>query len=195
MVFRISPRHVMRNGEQGHQSQHGNDGDILEQKHRKAGLPRFRLHQPLFVEGLEHDGRRRQGEDHAQGQRHVPGDREQKQDSRDEQHGAQHLQAPFPENGTAQLPEERRLQFQSDDEEHHYHAEFGEVHHIAFPVAREAQGERTDDHSGDQIAENRAQPQTLGDGHRKHGGGQIDERLKEKTLMVHGCLRFPIFLR
>ncbi len=62
----------------------------------------------------------------------------QSADEPDRHGGAENLQPAQPEDGPPHLPEERRAQFEADDEKHHDHAELGEVHHVAAVRRRTA---------------------------------------------------------
>ena len=62
----------LRRGEQRQQGEDGDDRDVLEQQHREAGLAGGGLEEAALVEALQHDGRRRHGEDEAGGERRLP---------------------------------------------------------------------------------------------------------------------------
>jgi hypothetical protein len=76
------------------------------------------------------------------------------------------------------LPEQRRTQLKADDEKHHDHAEFGEMHDVAAAIDK-AQGIRPDDRARQQVPDDRAEPEPFRKGHRDDGGQQVDECLIE----------------
>lgn len=72
---------------------------------------------------------------------------------------------------------------QADDEQQQYHAHLGDLRD-AFRVVHQAQHAGTDQHAGQQVAEHRAQLQTLGQRHHEHRRDQEDHAGLEKTASV-----------
>ena len=87
-----------------------------------------------------------------------------------DQRGQNDLSASRPDDRAAQAPEQSWAKLKSDQEQHHHHAKFRDVHHAASTVANQAQQVRTDDHSGQEIAKDRTQAQLLGNRHRGNRG-------------------------
>jgi hypothetical protein len=82
-------------------------------------------------------------------------------------------------------PEQSGAHFEADEEQQDDDAEFGEAHDIGL-IADEVQGEGTDRGTGDEIAEDGAEARPLGDRHRDDARGEIDERLDQNGVGVHG---------
>ena len=117
--------------------------------------------------------------------RGLPGEAQRQGASADGRGGDDDLQPAEPDDGPAQRPELRGLEFEADEEQHDDDAEFGEVHDVRPLAADEAQDGGADDHAGDEIAQHRAQPQPRGERGGDDGGGEIDEGAEEKVLRVH----------
>jgi hypothetical protein len=83
---------------------------------------------------------------------------------------------PSPENRPPHLPQQRGTQLEPDHEQHHHHAELGEVHHIASAID-EAQRVRSDDGSRQQVTNHRPEPEPFRQRHRDDRRQQIDKRL------------------
>ena len=137
--------------EQWHQRQDRNDGDILEQEDRERGLAAGCLHHAAFLERLEHDRGRRHGQDQADGDGRFPCEagRDRHRPNYDRCSG--HLQPAQAKDRPAHLPQERRAQFQTDHEQHHDHADLGEMHDVAAALD-EPQRMRPDNRAGSQVA-------------------------------------------
>ena len=185
-VSGIARRHSAAHGQQRKSGQHGDDGDVLEEEHGKAALAARTLHLPFLIEALEDDGRGGEGQGEADGQGHVPAQAQGDADAGDGRGRGADLQAAHAQDRAAQPPEQRGLQLQAHQEEHHDHAELGEVHHVLPFLADQAQGEWSDERTGDQIAEHRTQAESFGHGHGDDGGGQIHESLEEEAVAMHG---------
>ena len=68
------------------------------------------------------------------------------------------LQTAHHENIAAHAPQARRFQFQPDQKQQHGYAKFGNPHFL-FGFTDQMQALRPDDHTGQQIAQSRAQPE------------------------------------
>ena len=97
---------------------------------------------------------------------------------------AGHLRAAPAEDRPAQRPQALRFEFEADHEQQQHHAEFGEVQDV-LDLADQAQAPRADGDAGQQVAEHGAEAEALGDRHRDHRGGQVDQRV-EQQAMFHG---------
>ena len=178
---------VMRlgGGEQRQQGEDGDDRDVLEQQHGEARLPGGGLEDAALIEALQHDSGRRHGQDQAGGQCGLPAEAHGQRAAAQRQRGDDNLQPAQPDDGAAQLPQLRGLQFEADEEQHDDNAEFGEVHDMRALLADEAEQRRADDHARHQIAQHRTEPETGCHRSGNDGGGKIDEGAEEKILRVH----------
>ena len=95
------------------------------------------------------------------------------------------------ENPLAHPPEGVRLQLQTDQEQHHDHAELGEVHDVLPLFADEPEQERADHDPGGEVAQDRAHAQFLRDGHAGHRGGEIDDGLEKGVGHGLSTRRWP----
>jgi hypothetical protein len=95
-----------------------------------------------------------------------------------------HLRPAEAEDGLAHRPQQGRAHLQPDQEQQDDHAEGAEAHDI-FLLADQRQGEGADDGAGDQIAQHRAEPEPLGDRHRDHPGGEIDQGAIDEAAVLH----------
>ena len=92
------------------------------------------------------------------------------------------LQAAEPDDRPAQLPQQRGPQLEADDEQHHDDAELGEVHDAVPLAADEAEQPGSDHDAGDEVAEDSAQAEALGDRREDHRGQEVDEGLREDAI-------------
>ena len=160
--------------QQRQQRQHRDHRDVLEEQHREAGLAALAGQQVLLAQRLQHDGGGRHRQHAARRHAHRPRQPHQHGNARDGRDGEHHLQSPQPQQLPAQLPQLVRLQLQTHQEQHHHHAELGHVLDALGLLAHQAE-DRTDQDAGDQVAQDGAQPQSLG---KRHGDGrrsQVDE--------------------
>lgn len=80
------------------------------------------------------------------------------------------------------VPERARLQFQSDEKQHHHDAEFRHMLQFrGFMPAHQTQN-GSDQNTGREIAQHRAEPKPRRDRHRDHGRPEVDRRLKQKSV-------------
>lgn len=75
------------------------------------------------------------------------------------------------EDGLAHDPETFRAQFQSDQEQQHYHAQ-GRDSGDLFDLVDQAQAEGADGDTGQQVTQHAAQAGAAGERHRDRGGGE-----------------------
>jgi len=73
------------------------------------------------------------------------------------------------------------FEFQTDEKQHHHHAEFCKMHDVFAFLTDETQDKRSDDDSAQKITENRTHPQFFGNGNKDHRGSQIDQSVMEKS--------------
>lgn len=170
-----------RQRQQRQESQHRDDGNVLEQQHREARVAAVAFHQPLFVEGLQHDGRRRQREDHADGQGDGPRLTERHRDRGYRQRRYAHLQPAETEKLRPHLPEYLGLQLEADQEQHHDDAELREVLN-ADDIDVEFREQRTQCDAREQVAEHGPEPQFRRHGNRDHAGDQEQEGEQQKLV-------------
>ena len=88
------------------------------------------------------------------------------------------------------LLQQRRTHLQPDQEQQDHHAELGEGHHVAR-FTHQVQGERPHDQACDEVTQHRSQPEPLGDGHRDHARGQIDQGLEKEGVSRHWGRTMP----
>ena len=163
-----------RHGQQRQQGQHGDDGNVLKEQHGKCALASRAAQQALFSQRLQHDGGGGRGHHAASRHRHLPRHVEGHAQTGHHGHGTQHLQPAQPQQLVAQPPERGRLQLHAYQKEHHHHAEFGHfLDFVGFAAHQPQHG--ADDDAGNQVAQDGAEPQAFGNGHRHDGGEQIDE--------------------
>ena len=178
-----------RHTKQGQQRQHGNGRDVLEEKDGKTGLPARCREQVFFVEGLQDDGGRRQGEYAADGNADLPclppgnGDADNGRQSQPD------LQSAQAEQFVAQPPKHLRRELQADKKQHHDDAELGNVLDGFGFFADEAQY-RADEDAGHQVAQYRSQPQFLRNQYRADGKGHVDKGVQQ--YFSHGVFCLPI---
>ena len=157
----------------GHQRHHGdqrNRRQILEQQDREHLTPIGRPDFLAFGQDLQAEGGRGQRQAAADNRRRLAGEPEQEVGRRaDHQQRGQYLQQPGAEHRAPHDPQPLGRQLQSDNEQHQYHAEFGDRPH-ALGIADQAQQLWPDQHPGQQIAQYRAKPESLGQRHHDHGG-------------------------
>lgn len=96
---------------------------------------------------------------------------------------AQGLHAAPAEDGPSHGPQPARLQLQAHQEQHQHDAEFGEVQHV-LRVADQADAEGPDDDARGQVADDGAQADGPGQGHRDDRRRQVDEARAEPGAAV-----------
>ena len=110
------------------------------------------------------------------------------QRNRDGRHcsgGERELHAAQAEDRAPDLPHARGVELEADQEQEQHHAELGEMQHGAR-LGDEAQSPGPDGDAGDEIAEHRARAEAREDRHRDDARAEVDERLLEKAVGVHG---------
>ena len=168
-------------GQQRDDRQHRDHRDVLKQQHREARLPSIGFHQPLFAQRLQNDRGRAHGQDHPDRQRHGPRLPQQHRHPHHRQRGASDLQAAQPQKPRAHLPQQARFKLQPHKEQHHHHAELGNMldrDHIG-PQPTQQRPQRD---ARNQIAQYRPQSQPRGDGHHGHTGNQEQETQQQDTI-------------
>ena len=176
--------------QQRQEGEQRDDRQVLEQQHAERGLAHGALSQALLLQVLQHDGRGRQRQDQAHGQRHAPVGAQDQGDGAYNSGARQHLRGAQTEDRRAHFPQQRRPHLQSDQEQQDHHAELGEGHHVGL-VAHKGQREGAHQHAGDQVAEDGTQPQALGDGNGDDAGRQIDQGLDEEGVCGHAGITIP----
>ncbi|EEF23197.1 conserved hypothetical protein, partial [Ricinus communis] len=158
-------------GQQRHQRDHRDGGDVLQQQDRETGRAGRAGQQLALAQRGQHDGGGRQRQAEPGHQRDFPVDA--KADAYAGQHRAdhQHLGAAPAENRPAQVPQLFRLQLKANQEQHQHDTEFGDAQHV-LDIADQLQPPRADDGAGDQVAEHCAHADALGQRHQQHGGHQ-----------------------
>ena len=92
---------------------------------------------------------------------------------------------PQPEQALAQFPHLVRLQLQPDQEKQQHHAEFGEMQNL-LGIGDQFERIWPDQDARQQISQHGAEAKTFEQGHRKHGGGEVNRGFHEETGRVHG---------
>ena len=82
------------------------------------------------------------------------------------------------------VPQSARVQLQPNQEQHHYHAEFGHVLKVAGFGAHQMQ-DRTNHNPGGEVAQYRPKAQPRGKWHRDHCSAEVNGALIQKY--VHGA--------
>jgi hypothetical protein len=182
---------VVGDAEQGHDGDHRDRGDVLEQQDREAGLAGGRRHQVAFFQRGEGDrgGRQRQAE--AGDQRHLPADTGQQRSAEQASGDAGDLGAAPAEDGPAQRPQAVRFELEADQEQQQHHAELGEVQGV-FDIGDELQAVGADQDAGRQVAEHGAHAEAFRERHRDHGGGEVDEGVGQQAVFHRLTLRWRI---
>jgi hypothetical protein len=169
-----------RQRQQRQKRQHRDHRDVLRKKHGERPLPAIGAHQPLLVQRLQDDrgGGKRKDETH--GERDAP---PQSEDHADRHHRCRR-QADLPAAETQEapphLPKLLGLQFQADEEQHHHHAELGEM--LDGDHVNVEEGEDRADHDPrDQVAQHRSKAEARGDGHRDHARDEKHEGEEEEV--------------
>ena len=175
--------------EEGQHGEDRDDGYVLEQQHGKGVLSRGRRHLALLIEGLQHDRRRGQGQRQPEGQCHTPVQPEHLPQPPHGRRCNQHLRAADADNGRPQPPQLFRLEFEADKEQHHHHAEFGDVGDLYGVGAQPAQ-HRRNRHPGDEISQHGPQSQSLEQRNDNDGGAQ-KQRREEQERRSHCAAPSP----
>ena len=165
-------------GEQRQQGQDREDGEVLEQQHRKGRLAGGSLQLAALLQRLEHDGGGGERENHPRREGHARTEPERQSEGENGDGSEGELQAAEAEQLHAHAPQARRLQLEAHEEEHHHHTELGEVHHIARFFAHEVERVRADDDAGEKVAEHGTEAEAFREWHRHHGGKQVNERVQ-----------------
>ena len=171
--------------QQGQDRQHGNHSEILKEQDRESAPPAAGLHQALLLQGLQHDGGRRQREDEPDGKGAAPVETSAEGDRGEYPGGHAHLEPAETEDRAPQPPQQGRLQLEPDKKQHHHDAELGEVQDVLAVLAHQPEGERPNGDARHEIAQHRAQTESFGDGHRDHRCREVYQCLIEESFTVH----------
>ena len=183
---------VVAGGQERQERQHRDGGHVLKQQDGKACLPAGRLHQIFFAIGLQHDGGGGERQNAAHGHAHLPAFADGYGDAGNRRHGEHHLQSAQPQELVPQLPQLLRRQLQTDQKQHHHHAEFGNVLD-GFGFFTGQTQNRADGDTGHQIAQHRAQAQFFGNQYGGHGEGEVGEGVEQDG--GHGRILGKWFLK
>ncbi len=169
--------------QQRQQGQNRNHGDILKQQHRECILAGLGFEQTFLLQRLQHNGCGRQRQRQGDGGAGLPAVIRQQHQHRANQYGGEHhLRTAQPQNRLAQLPQLRGLQLQTDQEQHHHHAELGKVHDVLL-VAHQTEHIGANQQTCNQITQYRTKAQTFGHRHRDHCGTEVNQ-----CVLKHGRL-------
>ena len=164
--------------------------DVLHQQHREAGFAPLRAHQPFLGERLDDDRGRTERQHHADRQRGLPWLVGEQRDPGQHERGQHDLSAAEPGKLAAHLPQALGLHLESDDEQHHHHAELGEDLQ-RLDIDRERGEQRRYRHAGKQVAEHRTEPEARGQRDREDPGHEDQEGQDQET----GHTVIPLALR
>ena len=164
--------------QEGQQGEHGDGGHVLKQQYGKARLTARRGQQVFLAEGLQYDGGGRQSQYAADCHADLPG-----LPQGDGQPGnggqCQHdLQAAQPQEFVPQPPQHLRGKFQTDQKQHHDHAEFGHVLD-GFGLFADQAEHRPDHDARHQVAEHRPQAQFLRGQNDGNGKRHVNEGVQQ----------------
>ena len=121
-----------------------------------------------------------QGDDGAEGQRLGQRHKDRRHQGEDSQRG-RHLKGPAPQGDPAQAFESTEGKLQADGEQQQGHPKFG---HINDRPGVEEQG--ADQRAGQQVSNDGALLQALGDRSQHKGGRQQDQNLHQQLPEIHG---------
>jgi hypothetical protein len=159
-------------GKQRQQRNHRDGGHVLEQQDAKARPANRRLHQPALLQNRNHHRRRRQGQREAGGNPDAPVHPESDESESQQYRAKQNLGTAVAKDRSPQVPEFSNVHLDADDEHHQHDAELGNMQH-GIDIRDEPERGGTDEHPGDQIAEDGTEPEP--DGERHHHKGRCEE--------------------
>ena len=107
-------RHLRRGGQERHERQHRDHGDILGQEHGEGGGAAARAHQVLFRQGLQHDSGRGERKDHPKRDPRLPAEPGPDRCQGDERAGQQDLQPAKPQQFVPHVPKRARIKLEPD---------------------------------------------------------------------------------
>jgi hypothetical protein len=160
--------------QQGHQRQHGDGGDVLEQQDGKRRFAAAGAQLVALAQRLQRNGGGRQRQPQAAHQRHAPGKSGQQGGGAQQQGAAQDLRTPQSKDRPAQAPQACGLQLQADEKQHQHHAKFGEMQDVLH-IAHPAKTPGPDGNAGRQVANDGAQPQSARHRHGEHGRSKVEK--------------------
>ena len=124
-----------------------------------------------LVQHLHDDGGRGEDEARRADKTHLPREAVKHPDGGEEDGADHHLQAAEAEYLAAQPPQMRGLHFQTDDEQKHHHAKFGDMNN-RLRIGDEPQPERANGKPGGEITQYRAEAEALEQRHGDHRRAQ-----------------------
>ena len=159
--------------QQGQGGEDRDNGDVLGQEDGKDAATATGLHEALFGQGLQHDGGGGEGECEADGKADAPRLFVGKGNAHDGKGRQDNLEPAEAEKLVAHGPEGAGFKLEPDQEEHHDHAEFGNVLERLGFRADKAEG-GPNQKSGSEIAKNGSKAQAGGNGHGDDSGRKVD---------------------
>ena len=168
------------------EGQQRDDQQVLEQQDGNDALATRRGQFLPLAQHLHDDGGGGEHEAGGADEGHFPRRPEQGADDGEQDGADDDLQAAQAEDLPTQAPQVRGLHLQTDDEQEHHHPEFGNVDD-GVRVGDQGQAVGADGQAGGQIAEHRAQAQSLEEGHGHDGGAQQGDDLDEVERGTFCC--------
>ena len=168
------------------EGQQRDDQQVLEQQDGDDALAAWCGQFLPFPQHLHDDGSGGEHEARGADEGHFPRGSEQGADDGEQNGADDDLQAAQAEDLPTQAPQVRGLHLQTDDEQEHHHSEFGDVDD-GVRIGDQGQTVGTDGQSGGQVAEHRAQAQSLEKGHGHDGGAQQGDDLDEVERGTFCC--------
>ena len=169
-----------------HDGQQRHDQQVLEQQDGDDALTARRGQLLPLAQHLHDDGGGGEHEAGGADEGHRPRGPEQGADDGEQDGADDDLQAAQAEDLPTQAPQVRGLHLQTDDEQEHHHPEFGNVDD-GVRIGDQGQTVGADGQAGGQVAEHRAQAQSLEEGHGHDGGAQQGDDLDEVERGTFCC--------
>jgi hypothetical protein len=142
----------------------------------------------LLGELRNDDCRRRHGYGAADHHRHRRGDIESQDGSRrNDAGGDEHLRAAHAEHFPAHRHQARQGEFQSQGKYQEHHAEVRQQSG-RLVVGRERERVRSEQHADCEVSQNRRQLELAHSRHHAHRGGEQDQDLQQRIVMMHDVL-------
>ncbi len=168
--------HELRQCQQGDEGEHRNNSDVLKQQDGERTATAFGFDQSLFVEGLKNNRRGRQGKDQTDCNGCLPLQSQPCGHCHACSRRQHHLKPTQSDQAHTHGPERPGVEFHTHQEEHHDHTELGKMlNGIGFLPYQPR--DRSNNHTGHEIPENRAQPQAFCQGHSDDCCHQVDKSL------------------
>jgi len=183
-VFEALQQRGRFRGEQRHQCQQRDHGQILEKQNGKGRLAMARAHFTPLGKDLETERRRGECQSEADDHRHLEGLIEQEGQTGNGQPGHHHLCGAQPEHHAPHGPEARGPQLYADDEQQEDDTELGDIPDFIDPVDN-AQSPGTDKGAGGQVPQHRTELQPLKDRNRNDRRRQQYQNIFEVMGFCH----------